>query len=318
MNRQQRDRLAESWPGMQFDVSMAAYSTLRAGGRADGFIDVHTLTELRNLLVQLNEEQLVCRVIGRGSNILVTDSGYPGVIIRLKGEFSKIDFQAGGSDFVETGAESEFEKNAVVRTGAGCSIAGFVSWCGKQGLSGLEFMVGIPGSVGGALRMNAGAWGGEIGERLQAVELVDSQGHVHHIRASKLRLSYRKLELADGGIDSMVVTSATFRLNSDKQEQIRSRCMRYLERRRGKQPAGATSAGSFFKNPSGDSAGRLIEAAGLKGVCCGQAMVSPVHANFIVNTGRATATDILVLMERIQTAVFQRFAVKLEPEVRIF
>ncbi|MCI5222938.1 MAG: UDP-N-acetylmuramate dehydrogenase [Candidatus Electrothrix sp. AR4] len=317
MNQQQRDRLARSWRSrMLFDAPMASYSTLRAGGRADALVAVHTLTELRDLLVQLDEEQLASKVIGRGSNILVTDNGYPGVIIHLKGKFSTIDHQEESNSPVASGDASK--TCTLVRTGAGCSLAGVVSWCSKQGLSGLEFMVGIPGSVGGALRMNAGAWGGEIGERLRTIELVDRHGYVHHRGISELCLSYRKLDLVDGKIDHMVITSATFRLNMDNEEQVRSRCTQYLERRRGKQPAGAASAGSFFKNPPGDSAGRLIEAAGLKGASCGQAMVSPVHANFIVNTGKATPTDIVILMEQIQKEVFQQFAVRLEPEVQIF
>ncbi len=310
MNQKQRDRLAKNWPTeMRFDVPMASYSTLRAGGQAEALIDVHTLVELRELLVQLYEEQLVFWVIGRGSNILVSDSGYPGVVIRLKGAFSSIHL-----------LDDSNNASVVVKTGAGCPVAGLVSWCGKQGLSGLEFMAGIPGSVGGALRMNAGAWGGEIGDRLQAVELVDRHGQLRHVPVSALRLSYRAMELADKEtemMDSMVVASVTFRMLRGEREAVRSRCTQYLERRRGKQPAGVASAGSFFKNPEGDSAGRLIEAAGLKGACCGQAVVSPVHANFIVNTGKATATDIVTLMERVQREVFQQFSVRLEPEVQI-
>jgi UDP-N-acetylmuramate dehydrogenase len=309
MNQKQRDRLSENWPTeMRFDVPMASYSTLRAGGQAEALIDVHTLAELRELLVQLHEEQLVFRIIGRGSNILVSDSGYPGVVIRLKGEFSSIHLLDSNNASV------------VVRAGAGCPVAGLVSWCGKQGLSGLEFMAGIPGSVGGALRMNAGAWGGEIGERLQAVDFVDRHGQLRHIPVSALRLSYRAMEFAaeeTGKMDSMVVSSATFRMLLGEREAVRSRCTQYLKRRRGKQPAGVASAGSFFKNPEGDSAGRLIEAAGLKGACCGQAVVSSVHANFIVNTGKATATDIVRLMEQVQREVFQQFSVRLEPEVQI-
>ncbi|MCI5119679.1 MAG: UDP-N-acetylmuramate dehydrogenase [Candidatus Electrothrix sp. AUS4] len=315
MNQQQRARLArltEGWPAaMQFDVSMVSYSTLRAGGKAAALIDVHSLADLQVLLQRLHEEQLIFRVIGRGSNILVTDKGFPGVIIRLKGELEYIE------PIQDAGREDIHKKGQLVRVGGGCSLARFLSWCTKQGLAGLEFMTGIPGSVGGAVRMNAGALGGEIGDRLHALVLLDAQGSIITVSRPDLHLSYRKAELAGKDFDALIVASACFCLLPDIQEEIRSRCAGLLEQRKGKQPAGVASAGSFFKNPSGDAAGRLIEAAGLKGHCCGEAMVSPVHANFIVNTGKGTATDILNLMELVQDRVFQKLAVRLEPEVEI-
>ncbi len=309
MNALQRDRLTADWQSMQFDVSMADYSTVRAGGRTAGFIDVGSLDDLTRLLGQLDLLQLSFQVIGRGSNILVSDQGYAGIIIRLKGDLSGIELQQA--------ALSGRARAVTVTVGAGCSIAGLVSWCSSKGLSGLEFMVGIPGSVGGAVRMNAGAWGREIGERLQAIELVDRQGRIAKVMRSDLQFSYRCLGLRKGAFDNGVIVSATLELVVGQQKQVEERSREYLNQRRGKQPAGVASAGSFFKNPAGDSAGRLIEAAGLKGVCQGQAMVSPVHANFIVNTGGATATDIIGLMKRVQAEVLQQFAVSLEPEVQI-
>ncbi|MCI5145271.1 MAG: UDP-N-acetylmuramate dehydrogenase [Candidatus Electrothrix sp. AR3] len=306
MNEHKQKKLRAMWPSrVQFNVSMAAYSTLRAGGQAAALIELHALDELQRLLLQLNTEEITSLIIGRGSNILVADSGYPGVIIRLLGAFNTIAVQKNA-------------RGAAVRAGAGCPLATLVSWCTGHGLSGLEFMVGIPGSVGGAVRMNAGAWGEEIGVPLQEIETVDCKGHIQYFSANELRPTYRRLELADGSFENMVITSAVFQLERDQEEQIRSRCRSYLDGRRGKQPVGVASAGSFFKNPQGDSAGRLIEAAGLKGFCCGQAMVSPVHANFIVNQGKATATEIITLMEQVQQTVFQQFAVRLQPEVHIF
>ncbi|XOF33196.1 MAG: UDP-N-acetylmuramate dehydrogenase [Candidatus Electrothrix sp. YB6] len=306
MNPQQRERLAAGRQGrVQFDVPMGQYSTLRTGGRAGAFLDVHTRAELQSLLVLLQEEQLAFRVIGRGSNILVRDSGYPGVILRLQGEFDHIEIP-------EVAGEKK-----MIRAGAGCSLARLLSWCSGQGLAGLEFMAGIPGSIGGAVRMNAGAWGQEIGEQLRAVEVIDPQGNMQEISAAGLRPAYRRLELAAGKTDRVIFISATFSLIRDAEETIRARRSEYLGRRKGKQPAGVASAGSFFKNPPDDSAGRLIEAAGLKGLRCGAAMVSPVHANFIVNTGQAAATDILLLMEQVQDEVFRQFAVRLTPEVDV-
>ena len=152
--------------------------------------------------------------------------------------------------------------------------------------------------------------------------MTNTYAQTHKIRVIQvpkleLRFSYRWAEFVGRDIDALIVAFANFRLMQDEQDEIRSRCTGYLAQRKGKQPAGVASAGSFFKNPAGDAAGRLIEAAGLKGRCCGEAMVSPVHANFIVNTGGSTATDILTLMKQVQEIVFQEFAVRLEPEVEI-
>ncbi|MCW5205844.1 UDP-N-acetylmuramate dehydrogenase [Desulfobulbus sp. F5] len=306
MNERQRGRLAAAGLAeLRFDAPMAEYCTLRAGGKTAALIEVANLEELRRVLALLAEEEIKFLIVGRGSNLLVVDSGYSGAIIRLKGEFNTIALQ------------ERNEIATIIKVGAGCALGKLVSWCSGQGLAGLEFLVGIPGSVGGAVRMNAGAWGCEVGERLLAIERVDNQGNIRHISSAELRLSYRNLALADGEISSAVITAAWFGLSPDREEDIRSRCAAYVERRKGKQPAGVASAGSFFKNPPGDFAGRLIEAAGLKGASCGAAMISPVHANFLVNTGGASATDILTLMKQVQAAVFAQFAVKLEPEVRI-
>ncbi len=306
MNGRQRARLAASGlAGLRFDAPMAEYCTLRAGGPAAAMIDVQSVEELRRLLALLAKEGIKFLVIGRGSNLLVADSGYSGAIIRLKGEFDALAVQDRGRDF------------AMIKVGAGCALGKLVSWCSGQGLAGLEFLVGIPGSVGGAVRMNAGAWGQETGARLSGIELVDKKGQFRQIVAAELRLSYRNLALADSEFGSGMITVAWFRLPADEPEHIRDRCAAYLERRKGKQPAGAASAGSFFKNPPGDFAGRLIEAAGLKGASCGAAMISPVHGNFLVNNGGATAADILALAERAQAEVFVRFGIRLEPEVKI-
>ncbi len=325
MNKQQCESLAvltKNWLStIDFDVSMASYSTLRAGGRAAGLIDIHRLTELQELFELLHEQELVFRVVGCGSNILVTDKGFPGVVIRLKGELEKIhpveeEGQQGSENEESENEESENEEQ-LVTVGSGCSFARFLSWCTQQGLAGLEFMTGIPGSVGGAVWMNAGALGGEIGDHLHSITLLDSCGKLMRVPKSELCFSYRRTELVNKEIQGLIIASACFRLKTGVKEEVRSRCAGFLAQRKGKQPSGMASAGSFFKNPTGDAAGRLIEAAGLKGYCCGEAMVSPVHANFIVNTGKGTATDILTLMEQVQNTVFQKFAIRLEPEVEI-
>lgn len=235
MNRHQRESLAgltRNWPSaIQFDVPMATYSTLRAGGRAAALIDIHSLAELQKLLGQLHEQQLVFRVIGRGSNVLVTDKGFPGVMIRLKGELEQVG-SVGVSeenfDGLKTEKAGKIEKveggELLVKAGGGCSLGRFLSWCTKQGMSGLEFMAGIPGSVGGAVRMNAGALGGEIGDRLHSVECVDACGSVIQVPKLELQLSYRKAEVKGRDINTLIVASASFRLIPGAQEEIRSRC----------------------------------------------------------------------------------------------
>lgn len=328
MNQQQRKcliALTADWSSsIQFDVPMASYSTLRAGGKVAGLIDVHSLSELQELVGFLHEQQLVFRIIGRGSNILVTDKGFPGVMIRFKGAFEQITF----TEKIDDSKSAEF---FLVQAGGGCSLGKLLSWSIMQGLSGLECMAGIPGSVGGAVRMNAGAVGGEIGDCLHSLECVTDCGHVVQVLRSDLQLSYRKTELARNfitrdikqritslhSINPLLVVSAYFKLRPVGKEQVHSRCVGFLTQRKERQPTGVASAGSFFKNPPNDAAGRLIEATGLKGRCYGEAMVSQKHANFIVNTGKGTATDILTLMEQVQEAVFQKFAVRLEPEVEI-
>lgn len=309
MNQKQRDMLA-GWKQSEilWNVPMAAYSTLRAGGRAEALIDIQDQVELQQLVQQFQTQQIRYRVIGRGSNILVSEQGYDGVIIRLQGKMNAITPMEGNGDP---------EQQNIITVGAGCSMAKLVSWCTRNCLAGLEFMVGIPGSVGGAISMNAGAWGDEIGALLREVSFIAGDGSLQKVAASGLDLSYRQFELKQGELGNGIITSATLGLTPGKEEQIRRQCNDYLERRRGKQPTGVASAGSFFKNPPNDSAGRLIEAAGLKGVSCGQAMVSPVHANFIVNTGQATAGDIVRLMKKIQETVYKQFGVMLEPEVQI-
>ncbi len=311
MNRQQKAELAALLgDGVRWNVSMARHSTFRAGGRAEALADVNGVEELRDLLRWLRRSGVPWRIIGRGSNILVSGRGFAGVIIRLQGELAAVDLRH-EPDRAGPGP-------VVIRAGGGCSMARLLAWCTAHCLGGLEFLAGIPGSVGGGVCMNAGAWGQAMGERLQGVEILDCDGRLQRLAADALRFSYRRMEVAGRVPERMIIVSAWFGLQRDRQAEIVARCRDYLARRRQKQPAGVASAGSFFKNPDGDYAGRLIEAAGLKGLARGDAMVSPRHANFIVNTGRATADDIAALVAEVQERVYRNSGVRLEPEVHIF
>jgi UDP-N-acetylmuramate dehydrogenase len=299
--------LSHFWKGrILWDFPMAQFSTLKVGGPAEAIISATNVGDLKRLIQWLNEHDIAWWILGRGSNILVPDSGLAGVIIGLKGEFSSIEKLLApppGGD----------EENIFVRAGGGCPLTKLINYCTEQSLSGLEFAAGIPGSIGGAIIMNAGAWGHEIGSLVHGVMLMDCSGKTYSESGKNLGFSYRKWSMPP----DTVLLSATFTLSSGDKDHIKSRCTKYLKLRRENQPSAEASAGSFFKNPPSGSAGRLIEEAGLKGYTIGGAKISEKHANFIVNTGRATATDILNLAQLVQQEVFKRFGIRLEPEVHI-
>lgn len=275
--------------------------TLRAGGPARALVVPEGRRRLADLLVALEKVGAPWRVVGRGSNILVPDSGYDGVIILLGRNLSTI-----------TRLPDEGE-DVRVRAEAGCGLMRLVSWCAQQGLSGLEFAAGIPGSVGGAVAMNAGAWGGEIAHCLTALTLLAPSGELLARPRTELAVAYRRIDT-----EGMIVVEAEFLLRKDAPGDVAGRGRELLARRGARQPRGVASAGSFFKNPADmPAAGRLIEEAGLKGTRIGGAEVSQVHANFFVNTGGATARDFLDLMALVQQTVQKQFGVWLEPEVHI-
>jgi len=309
LNHELRSNLAASWTGViHWDVAMADYCTFRAGGKAEGLLVASTRKELATLMCWLRENDVCWRVIGRGSNILVQSQGFGGVVIVLGGDFCSVDCTDG------TTVEDQVLR---VRVGAGSSVASLVGWCSSHEISGLEFMVGIPGSVGGAVRMNAGAWGNEIGNCIDTVSYIDKEGKIHDASSDNLVFSYRQMHLKEGILEDGIIIETVLKLKPGKQKEMIEQCRQYLDKRRDKQPLGVASAGSFFKNPVGDSAGRLIDEAGLKGLCKGHAMVSTKHANFIVNVGRASADDIIELMKEVQEKVYLHSGVTLEPEVHL-
>jgi len=278
---------------------MASYSTLKVGGPADALIQPNNKEALARLVGRLTEEQIPWRVIGRGSNIVVADGGVDGVVIMLDRDFAAIKELSG-------------PEGPSLSVEAGCSLAKLLHWCCEHSLSGMEFVSGIPGSVGGAIMMNAGAWGSEIGHVLSTVELLDGLGHIEERHLTPDDFCYRGWQRPHG----KVVVAGRFTLHHDEKSTIAARCHRYARLRAAKQPKGVASAGSFFKNPPGDAAGRLIEQAGLKGLRVGEAEVSSVHANFLVNRGTASAKDLWELMQVVQKQVENQFGVTLQPEVK--
>jgi UDP-N-acetylmuramate dehydrogenase len=305
MNNRQRQQLQTLTPRLTWDADMAAYSTFRAGNRVEALVEVQSENELVSLLPWLEQEQIPWQVIGGGSNILVASNNHLGVFIRQRAQVR---------DVCRVGQDGD---TVSVCVSAGCSLAALVGWCSNNNLAGLSFMAGIPGSVGGALRMNAGAFGQAIGELVESIRCVSATGEVVEIPHNRLRFSYRSTLIPGDKNVRRIISAVVLRLTLGDKQEIQNHCLEIIAKRKQKQPQGVASAGSFFKNPAGDFAGRLIEKAGLKGLCQGKAMVSPKHANFIVNTGGAQPEDIVGLMEKVRQTVFQRCGILLEPEVRI-
>jgi UDP-N-acetylmuramate dehydrogenase len=281
---------------VEFDVPMARFTSLRVGGPADALVRPGGLQELEKVFQLTAEGQEPAYVIGGGFNTLVPDSGVRGLVVHL-GAFRSTRFSG------ET-----------LRAGAGASHATVTRLCAEAGQAGLEFAVGIPGTVGGWVAMNAGIPEREMKDVVDSVEVfIPDRAERAVLQGEELRFRYRSLELPSGG----VVLSAQFRVTPEDPDRVRERMREHLERRRRTQPIDRITCGSVFKNPPGDYAARLIEAAGLKGLRVGDAEISSVHANFIVNRGRAMSADVRRLMDRAQSEVRERFAVDLEPEVRV-
>jgi UDP-N-acetylmuramate dehydrogenase len=266
---------------------------------------VHDITTLRNLCVFLHNEGIPFFIVGRGSNLLVGDQGFEGTVIILDGELARVN----------TGPDNGFDTAcSVIVAGGGASISDLISFCRLRGLGGLEFLSGIPGTVGGALYMNAGAFGEEISSRVQDIRiLVGAKDRLVKLKKQDLRFSYRKLEMEK----ETIIIGASFMLAREDKDVIACRIAGYLKRRKNAQPMGCASAGSVFKNPPDGYAAKLIQEAGLKGKRIGGAMISEKHANFIVNTGDATASDIISLLNLCKRRVKDITGIELEPEIQI-
>lgn len=296
------DGMADFWCGeVLWQQPMSEYTTYRVGGPAQAMVFPCGIKELASLLEGIRRLDIPWRVIGGGSNVIVADKGLDGVTIVLNKGFS-------AKHIVH-----ETDGHVLVKVEAGCSLASFVNWCSAQGLTGMEFAVGIPGSVGGAMVMNAGAFGGEISKVLSTITVMNSQGDIEEKEACTMQYTYRNWGEEEGHI----ALEGTFTLCRGDKQAIRSSCRKHMEKRKAHQPMGR-SCGSFFKNPPGaETAGYLIEQAGLKGVRVGDAEVSMVHANFLINRGSATAADLVRLMQLVQRKVQDKFGVFLEPEVKL-
>lgn len=278
---------------------MAEFTTFKVGGPAQALVVPSDIAEVVLLVNGCRAAKIPWCVVGGGSNLLVADAGFPGVAIVLGRGVSAI--RVIGEDALG---------RISVEVEAGCRLARLLNWSKGQGLSGLEFTVGIPGTVGGAVAMNAGAWGREIKDVVSSLTWLASGAVVSRDRA-ELDFVYRRWERPAGA----VVLSAVFFFTRGDAAEIARICREHLAARRSKQPIAHGVAGSFFKNTKDAAAGKLIEEAGLKGTRSGGAEVSMVHANFIVNNGGATTADVINLMKKVQTRVWAVHKVWLEPEV---
>jgi len=290
------NRLRENVAGVvRRDEIMAKHTTYRTGGPADLFVIADTVSDLSFSIGLLNENGIKWTLLGKGSNVLVADSGYRGAVLVLGRDFRKHEIGDGR-----------------LLAGAGALLGHVVYDAYAAGLSGLEFAVGIPGTVGGALAMNAGSRDEWIGTLVQSITLYTPENGLVRVKGHEIKWGYRRSDISAIGI----ALECSIRVEAGDAITIRRRMDASLSRRKRTQPIGLPCGGSVFKNPENDSAGRLIEAAGLKGRRVGQAVISDVHANFIVNLGGAQASDVLRLMHDAREIVFDKFGIELEPEIR--
>jgi len=274
---------------------LAEYTTWKIGGPADLLIIPQDKDQLVSAVRILHEHNTPWMLLGRGSNTLVSDKGIRGAVIKLGKGMEEVRFN--GNTIYAGGAYS-FIKLSVM--------------AGKHGLTGLEFAGGIPGTVGGAVYMNAGAHGSDVSRILISAEVLLVTGELVRMGTEELQFGYRHSLLQER---PGIVVEAVFQLEQGDRKEIAAAMATYKDRRLKTQPLQQPCAGSVFRNPPGNHAAKLIEEAGLKGLRCGDAEVSTLHANFIVNTGKATAKDVLTLIEQVRTAVQEKYGVSLQPEV---
>lgn len=285
---------------VRYAEPLSRHTSFRIGGPADAWIEVDGAEEILALQRLARAEGVPLSVLGIGTNVLVADRGVRGMVLKLGRALGTFAWERAGKVWhVRAGAAAPFKK--------------LVMDAAARGLTGLEFAEGIPGSLGGGLLMNAGAFGGEISNCVTAIEVVDPEHGIRELPRAALRFGYRRFDLPR----DHVVTRIDFALAPGDAEVIRAAMATAKGKRDKKQPLGFPNAGSVFKNPPGEFAGRLIEAAGLKGRRVGGAMVSEQHANFIVNVGAATAADVKALMDEVTETVWQARAIRLVPEIKL-
>ncbi len=275
---------------------MKNHTAFKIGGPADLMILPKSVEEIEKILNILLSCQEGCFIMGNGSNLLVSDKGIRGTVLKIGDQFSNVDIE-----------------DTAIRAQAGLLLSSLSKMAAKEALSGIEFAGGIPGTLGGAVAMNAGAYGGEMKDIVEEVTLIDRKGKITRLGRDAMSFGYRTSIVSES---NQIVLDALLKLRKGETAEILGKMNELNQRRSDKQPLTVPSAGSTFKRPEGYFAGKLIQDAGLKGLRHGDAMVSDKHSGFVVNTGKASAEDVLALIKTVQKVVFDKFGVMLETEVR--
>ena len=291
--------------------SMKTHTTLRIGGNADYFVMPRSNEGLRDVIKCAKKYGIEYYILGNGSNLLVADAGYRGMMIYTGRYFDKISYD--GADKAGAACNTDADE-CVVYAQSGVRLSRLGNSLMERAYTGFEFAAGIPGTVGGAVVMNAGAYGGEIKDIIEECEYLTPQGEIKVMKKDDMLFGYRKSVFSE---NSCAVLSATFALKNGSAQEIKSKMDDFMSRRKSKQPLEYPSAGSVFKRPEGYFAGALIEECSLKGFSIGGAQVSEKHAGFIINKGAASAKDVMELIEYIKDKVLKEKGVKLEPEIKL-
>jgi len=287
---------------VQFDAPLAPFTTFGLGGKAEALAQPNSVEELSQVLKIADDKNIPVFILGAGSNVLFRDGGFTGLVVKLDRGFSNLSF-----------GRVNGKPEVTVEAGAALPLSRLIQVTVEEDLKGLEFLAGIPGTVGGALAMNAGAFGGEITDALEQMTIMAPDGSVQELEEEDIETSYRHLKIDKGTI----ILEARFSLIQTEEGAVKETVSEYLDRRKKIQPAGVKSAGSVFRNPKSQPAGLLIDQAGLKGQRVGEAWVSEKHANFIVHKGGATAGDVIELINQVKEGVKDKFGIELEPEIKI-
>lgn len=282
---------------VMYDEPLSEHTTFKVGGKCTAMVDVASVECLSKLAAAANQLEVRTVVLGKGSNVIFDDRGFKGVVLLMGSSVDQI----------------YMADETTIYAQAGCSLVKLCRFALEHSLSGLEFSYGIPGTVGGAIYMNAGAYGGEIRDVIKSVTSVNKNGGIHMLAAEQLDMSYRHSCFTDNG---EIITSGLFRLTPGNYDDIQDKMVELMGRRREKQPLEFPSAGSTFKRPEGQFAGKLIQDCGLRGYAVGGAQVSEKHCGFVINRGGATSGDILQVIRDVQKTVEEKTGFFLECEVR--
>jgi len=295
-NKSLKDFIENKKFSLRFNEPLAKYTTFKIGGRAKYFSEPENLDELIQIVKISRDLGVKIYFLGNGSNLLISDSGVDGVVVNLR-KISQLEI-----------------RDRIVKVGAGYRLAELINVSISHNLAGLEILAGIPASVGGAIVMNAGGKFGSISNFLTSLKIVDFNGDLHTFQKAQIKFGYRETAIPKSG----VIVEANFILNPMDKKEIATRFFEILREKKRTQPLEKPSAGCVFKNPPGESAGRLIEKLGLGGLRIGDVYISKKHANFIINGGNAQAKDVLKLIEIVQSKVKEKLGLKLELEIAVW